>query len=330
MLKRTIAPILVLMLFAALRTANAGVALLLEEPFGTFGHMNPTGHAAVYLSRVCAASPIRLRACRPGEAGVVISRYHHIDGYDWIAIPLIPYLYAVDRLGEVPQYATGETVAALRDSYRRNHLLEIAPDGPDGSLPGGEWTQLIGSAYDRTIYSFEMETTAEQDARLMKKLNSHKNKSHFNLFFHNCADFSRTIVNSYYPHAIHRSFFADLSLTTPKQDAESLVGYSARKSDLLFSSFVIAQVPGTLPRSKPIRGVVESFLKSKKYALPVALLHPFVIGGLEVAYWTTSHCDPHRHFTSNLERESQPAAIVTDLETIHGTDSVLADSGGGQ
>ncbi|HVP47843.1 MAG TPA: hypothetical protein VMT32_14715 [Bryobacteraceae bacterium] len=249
--------LLLLMFFAALRTANAGVALLLEEPFGTFGHMNPTGHAAVYLSRVCATSPVWLRPCGPGETGVVISRYHYIGGYDWIAIPLIPYLFAVDRLEEVPQYATAETVAALRDSYRRSHLLQIAPDGPDGETPEGEWAQLIGAAFDRTIYCFEIETSREQDARLIEKLTSHTNKSHFNLLFHNCADFSRGIINTYYPHAIHRSFFADVSLTTPKQDAESLVTYSARKSDLPFSRVVIAQVPGTLPRSKPARGVAN-------------------------------------------------------------------------
>src|SRR3984957_13558836 len=82
--------------------AHASVTLLLEEPFGTFGGMNPTGHAAVYLSRVCADTPLSLRLCRDGEQGVVISRYHRVSGYDWIAIPLLPYLYAVDRPDQVP------------------------------------------------------------------------------------------------------------------------------------------------------------------------------------------------------------------------------------
>jgi hypothetical protein len=68
------------------------VALLLEEPYGEFGSFNPTGHVAVYLNHICAASPIELRVCEKGEAGVVISRYHRIDRDDWIAIPLIPYL----------------------------------------------------------------------------------------------------------------------------------------------------------------------------------------------------------------------------------------------
>src|SRR6201990_2694347 len=64
--------------------AAASVSLLLEQPYGGLGMFNPTGHSAVYLDHVCAASPLELRACRPGELGVVISRYDGISGYDWI------------------------------------------------------------------------------------------------------------------------------------------------------------------------------------------------------------------------------------------------------
>src|ERR1700689_1811850 len=121
--------------------------------------MNPTGHAAVYLSRVCAATPLSLRRCRDGEQGVVISRYHRISGYDWIAIPLLPYLYAVDRPDEVPSTAAPEDVETLRNAWRRANLTEIAPDAQDGSAPADDWIQLVGAAYDRTIYAFEIETT---------------------------------------------------------------------------------------------------------------------------------------------------------------------------
>jgi hypothetical protein len=321
--------LLLVVLLSATSTARAAAALLLEEPFGMFGNMNPTGHAAVYLSRVCATSPVQLRRCEPGEAGVVISRYHHIAGYDWIAIPVIPYLFAVDRPEDVPESLNAQTEAALRDSYRRTHLLEIAPDGPSGKTPGGEWVELIGAAYDRKIYSFEIETTPEQDGQLIQKLNSRGNKSHFNILFHNCADFSRGIVNFYQPHAIHRSFFTDAGMTTPKHAAESLVSYSRRHPDLLFSSFVMVQMPGTLPRSRPIRGIIESFLKSKKYAVPVAVLHPYIVGSLAVVY-LTSRCDPHRNFTRNLERESQPSAIIADLEANGGGYSSPTGSGSGR
>jgi hypothetical protein len=131
--------------------ARADIALLLEEPYGTFGGMNPTGHAAIYLSGVCAETPLSLRRCAAGEQGAVISRYHRIGGYDWIAIPLMPYLYAVEEARQVPASVSPEEVATLRDNYRRAHLSEIVPDESDGGMPGGDWTQLVGEAYDRTI-----------------------------------------------------------------------------------------------------------------------------------------------------------------------------------
>ena len=89
--------------------------------------MNPTGHAAIYLSRVCAATPTFLRRCEEGELGAVISRYFRIARRDWIAIPLIPYLYAVEQPGDVPIEADSETVALLRDEYRRHHFEDLVP-----------------------------------------------------------------------------------------------------------------------------------------------------------------------------------------------------------
>ncbi len=313
--KWKIAPFFVMLLAVAVPHAHAAAALFMEEPFGTFGHVTPTGHAAVYLSRVCAASPTTLRRCQPGETGGVISRYHRIDGYDWIAVPLIPYLYAVESPEQVPLFANAEMVASLRDSYRRSYLRQVAPDADQGAMPDGDWTQLVGAAYDRKIYSFEIETTQAQDDRLIVKLNSAKNRSRFNLFLNNCADFSRGIMNTYYPHATHRSLFADQGITTPKQIAKSLVSYSKHHPDLQFSCFVISQVPGTLPRSGAVRGVFEAFLKSKKYLLPVAALHPLIASGMAVAYLTMSRCDPRRNFTRKLNCESQPAVIMAELES---------------
>lgn len=77
--------------------AHASVSLLLEMPYGQLGTFNPTGHAALYFDHVCAASPLQLRPCDPGELGVVISRYDGIGDYDWVAVPLVPYLYSTLR-----------------------------------------------------------------------------------------------------------------------------------------------------------------------------------------------------------------------------------------
>jgi hypothetical protein len=250
---------LLALLVASALPLRADVALLLEEPFGRFGYVSPTGHIAAYLPRVCSDSPVQLRRCGPGEAGVVISRYRRVAGYDWLAIPLIPYLYAVDTPGEVPASVTTKSVALLRDTYRHNHFRDLIPDGEGGEMPTGDWTQLVGAAYDRKIYGFEIETSEAQDEQFIQEFNRRPNHAHFNLFIDNCADFSRNLINFYFPKAVHRSVFADGGITTPKQVAKSLVAYSRRHPQLRFSTFAIPQVPGNLHRSHGVHGVLGTF-----------------------------------------------------------------------
>src|SRR5580698_9789675 len=153
-------------------SAHAGeAALLLEEPYGSFGFFNPTGHAAIYLSDVCAETPTHLRRCEPGERGVVLSRYHAVGGYDWLAIPLIPYLYAVNDPSQIPAYSNARMVLRLRDSYRREHLMDIVPDDPRREIPGGDWIQLVGESYDRKMYGYAVATEPAQDDALIAQFN---------------------------------------------------------------------------------------------------------------------------------------------------------------
>lgn len=266
--------------------ARASVALLMEEPYGGFGAFNPTGHAAMYLSHVCAETPTQLRMCHDGEYGVVISRYHKIGGYDWIAVPLIPYLYAVSAADQIPASVDKDQVAQLRDVYRREYLERLAPDTRTGAAPKGDWVQLVGASYDRTIHGFQVETTREEDEHFIAYVNDRKNVSHFNLFVNNCADFSRVALDIYFPNAIRRNFIADAGITTPKQVARSLVKYGRKHPELKMTAFVIPQIPGDMPRSHRVDGVAESLAKSKKYILPLVALNPEVSGAIVIAYLT--------------------------------------------
>ncbi len=270
--------------FACGRSASASVALLMEEPFGDFGAFNPTGHAAVYLNHVCAVSPTQLRPCAPGELGVVLSRYHKIHHEDWIAIPLVPYLYAVNSTHDVPASVTKADVERLRTAYWQANLTALAPPKSDGSPPGGEWIQLVGSSYDRKIHGFQADTTQEEDDHLIAYFNDRGNIGHFNLFFHNCADFSKAVLQIYFPHAIHRNWIADFGLTTPKQVAKSLVRYGRDNPQIHLTAFTILQVPGTLPRSHRVDGVAESLVRSKKYIVPLVVLAPEFAGGVVASY----------------------------------------------
>lgn len=288
---------LVVMLLLCASFAGASATLLLEEPYGTMGFFTATGHVAVYLSGVCADTPLVLRRCAPGETGVVLSRYDGVGTYDWVAIPLIPYLYAVERAEDVPLFADAKMAAFLRDRYRRKYLENIASDVKNGETPGGNWYQLVGSSYDRTIYGFEIQTTPEQDDALIRKYNSSPNRSHFHLVSNNCADFAKAVLNFYYPKSLHRSLIADVGITTPKQISKMLTKFSDHHPELQFSRLIIAQVPGSMPRSSTVHGVVESFFTSKKYIVPSAVVSPIFAGCVAAVYVGTGagHFEPARN-----------------------------------
>lgn len=266
----------------AVQSAHAQATLLLEEPYSYDGTFAGTGHAAVYLSRICAETPTLLRRCGPGESGVVISRYHHLEGRDWVAVPLLPYLYAIDNPGDVPLYADSKLVSFLR----RQYLQRLDISGPDAY-------QVVGSAYDRTTYGFRVETTPAQDDELIRRLNADANRESYQLLKRNCADFAKQIIDFYYPHAVHRSIIADLAVMTPKQAAKSLAHSARRHPQMRLTTFIIPQVPG-LKRSKPVHGVLESLVLAKKYVTPVLLFHPVLVVGVEAAYWAGWRFDPSK------------------------------------
>jgi hypothetical protein len=276
---------LLALLFLGAAGARADVAVLLEEPYSYDGAFAGTGHAAVYLSNICAESPVSLRRCLPGESGVVISRYHRIAGYDWVAVPLYPYLYAVEKPQDIPLFADVKLEAALRDRYRRLNYEQMIPDGPEGETPPGDWYELIGSAYDRTLYAFQLPTSAAQDDAFIAKYNSRTNRASYKFVTNNCADFVKEAVNFYYPKAVRRGLISELDISTPKHAAKTFVQYAKKHPELQMTAFVIPQVPGTIRRSKPVRGVLESVFKAKKYEVTLLALHPVVGGAFAAGYY---------------------------------------------
>jgi hypothetical protein len=271
----TMRRLLLLLLFLPGAPGRADVTLLIEEPINFLGHVSSTGHAALLVDGLCSDDHIHMRFCREGENGAVISRYKGIDGYDWLAMPPGPYLFAVDSADEVPATASIAEVNRLRRNYRANHPRSFAYDPPDDG-----WVQLLGASYRREMICIRVHTAAAQDVRLMKWLNGRIDRTHFNFFFNNCADFTRQMLNVLFPGAIHRNLIFDLGMTTPKQLESSLHHYAMRHPELGFELFELPQVPGNIPRSGRLYGVTESFVKSKPYLLPVAIVNPIGIGSM--------------------------------------------------
>ncbi len=268
---------------AAPPLCRAQAALLMEEPYGFFGQINPTGHTAIYFARICAQTPVSLRRCEPDEMGSVIARYQGINGYDWVAMPLIPYLYSVEDAAQVPDRVDRETVLRLRNRYHEQHLGSLGANVFEGNIVRGGWTQLVGVAYERRIYAFRFNTTEEQDDALIVKLNSGTNHSQFDLLYSNCADYARTVMNFYFPRTFRRTVFPDAGMTTPRQITWKLVRYSKRHPETGLTVYEIPQVPGYRRQSHRNKSISASLITTG-YAVPITLLNPYLAGGILLDY----------------------------------------------
>ena len=245
----------------------------MEEPYGFAGALNPTGHEAIYFSRICAETPVKLRRCGPGEEGAVIARYRDVGGYDWLAVPLLPYLYSVERASDVPIWADRRAVRRMRREYVEAHFYNLPVKPPGSPAPHGNWDELVGSSYDRRIYAFRFHTTAEQDDELISKLSSEPNQTHFSLVRNNCSDFAARIMDFYFPGVFHRRILPDARITTPRQNSWELVRFARKHPEIELSVVEIPRVPGSRRGTRPAMSVAGALLVSGEIA-PLAYLSP--------------------------------------------------------
>jgi len=270
------------LLVGACQLIRAQAAFLMEDADGISRAFDPTGHAAIYFARICAASPTQLRRCGPGEMGVVISRYERVGGYDWLAVPLIPYLYSVEDPSMVPARVDRNTVEELRQSYHEAHLMSLGEDVPEGGRVRRGWNQLVGASYERRIYAFRFETTEAQDDAFIAKMNAAENRSHFNIVFNNCADFADGVLDFYFPHSFHRRLAPDAGIVTPRQVAYELVQYGRKHPEIHLTVMEIPLVRGFRGRGRVGKSAAESLVVTG-YVGPIALLSPYA-GGVVLAH----------------------------------------------
>jgi hypothetical protein len=279
--RRSLAALSVLCLSLAL-PAHASLGVLAGEPYGSFGTMAPVGHTALYFDHLCTDTPSTVRPCSPGEAGVAVGRYHRIGNLDWLAIPIVSFLYGVDDPAKTPTFITPQTESELRENYRKTHLAAIIPDrvdaaGRDRPAHKGEWAETIGSAFDRRIFLYEFDTTPEQDAALLAWLQSRPNRRRYSLRRANCADFTADAINLLYPNSVRRNRFADFDMMTPKQVTRALEAFGEAHPELHPRVYEIPQLPGTLRRSRPLRGAAETFVKTKRYLALFLITQPELV-----------------------------------------------------
>ena len=247
--------------------------------------MMPTGHISLYLDRVCADGPTKIRMCAAGEQpGVVLARLNAIEPLDWIASPVMPFLYGVDSAEQVLPFATTADVEALQQDYRRRNLRNVFPDAVEKTKASDEWWETVGVAYVRRVWGYEIATTREQDERFVAWMNEMADRHDYHLHRNNCADFVADAVNFYYPRTVAENTVPDLHVMSPKQVARSVERYGRRHPEAGLRVFEVPQVPGTLRRSRPVRGGTEMLLKTKRYLFTLLVIQPEAVAAMLAMY----------------------------------------------
>ena len=309
--------------------ADGDVGVVLDESLNSGPEwVMGTGHSAVYFSRICAESPVRLRLCRPGEAGSVMSTYINLGEnrrYEWNIVPLAVYVYGVQDTRNRPLFGSDKVKALLERTYR-DRLLSPYCSGQDCKTSDkAEWREMVGAGMARTIYIFVVRTTLQQDLDLIGEFNALPNDNHFNVVTRNCADFAKHVVDTYFPHAAHRDFINDFGMTSPKAVARSFTQYALSHPKSQFRVLHFSQLPGTFKRSGEVRNGTEQLYHARKLLVPMVIFADHVLPVVVAAHVLTGRFNPEREF------EEHPAVLATPARyQTHAADSGIDDVRGEQ
>jgi len=292
--------------------ASADVGVVLNESLDTsVARITGSGHTAVYFSRICPASPVKLRLCQPGEQGSVISNYISLgedQPFEWNIVPVNVYLYGVENPRYRPIVGSERIKHVLEERYRENYLSEYCASESCKTSHKAEWREMVAATIERSMYMFVVNTTVEQDLVLIEQFNAEDNENHFNGMTRNCADFTRRIINTYFPNATGPDYINDFGMTTPKAIARSFTRYAHRHPDSGFRVLHFAQVPGTIKRSSECRGGTEQLVRSKKLLVPMLIFADHALPFVAASYILTGRFNPQR------ELEEHPTIEATQAE----------------
>lgn len=305
-----------LALLCACSRARGDVGVILNDSLDTsVARITGSGHSAVYLSRICAASPVKLRLCRPDENGSVVSNYTTLgedQPFEWNVVSFNTFVYGVPDPAGRPLFASWKIKHLMEASYRKNILGDYCASRRCETSGSAEWREMVGATSERTFFILTVSTTVQQDLDLIAKFNSMPNVNHFNAMKRNCADFTKDVINNYFPHAAHRNIFSDFGLSSPKGIARSFAHYAEAHPELHYYIMHFGQLPGTIKRSSDPREGMEQLYRSKKLALPLAfgVAYPEVPGGAAGIYLLTGRFNPEHEF----EKHATPQESELDHE----------------
>jgi hypothetical protein len=302
-------------LLCGLASAFADVGVILNETLDeSVARITGSGHTAVYFSNICPESPIKLRLCHTGETGSVISNYITLgedQPFEWNVVPLNVYLYGVEDTRNRPMFGSPELKRLLEERYREKYLNGLCEGEACRTSNKSEWREMVAATLERSLYIFVIKTTVAQDEALIADFNSAPNENHFNGVTRNCADFTRRIINTYFPKAVKGDYINDFGMTSPKAIARSFSKYAHHHPDVQFRVYHFTQAPGSIKRSTPPRTGTEQLYRSKKLLVPMLAFAPHELGLFAASYWLTGRFNPQRELEHHPAMGSNPVEFRT-------------------
>jgi len=224
------------------------------------------------------------------------------QSFEWNIVPLNVYLYGVEDIQNRPIFGSYKIKHVLEERYRMNYLSSLCAGAPCMNSYKSEWREMVAATLIRSLYIFVIDTTEEQDRKLIVEFNDSPNENHFNGVTRNCADFTRRVINNYFPNATRPDYLNDFGMTSPKAVARSFTRYALRHPQSNLRVLHFAQVPGTIKRSREVRAGTEQLYRSKKFLVPMVLFADYALPVTAGSYLLTGRFNPGREF------ERHPAA----------------------
>ncbi|WP_446743819.1 hypothetical protein [Silvibacterium acidisoli] len=263
------------------KSLHADIGIVVADPTGegssAYTH---AGHALLYLSGVCPASPVRARLCTPGEQGSIITifpDFHELQPYEWNIVPVSMYVNGTTDPNDRLLIGTKNVKVAITGRARSGYLAPVC-GGECPMVHRSYWRDTLAATIERDVFIYAVKTTPEQDAAAVAWLNDQPNVNHYKPITDNCAMFVQRIVNSIFPNAMRRDVLNDFGIMTPKAGARSFSRWAHDRPELGFHAMHFEQRPGTLHRSGTASNGTEAAFHIKKYLIPA-----FFIGDHEVA-----------------------------------------------
>ena len=316
--------------------AYGDVGVILNETLNeSVARVTGSGHtAARLLANLPRLPPIKLRLCRPGENGSVMSNYINLgedERYEWNIAPFNLYVYGVDDPVDRPMFGTEKIKAVLEERYLNQALARYCT--VKDCLKGGkaEWREMVSANMIRSMYIFVVKTTLQQDEDLIAKFNALPNENHFNGMTRNCADFTKNVIDTYFPHSAHRDVINDFGMTSPKAVARTFSHYAQNHPASNFRVLHFSQLPGTIKRSTEPRSGTEQLYRSKKLLIPMVVFADHELPVVAAAYLLTGRFNPEREFEQHatvepvqLNSSAPPSPSLTTNSGRIASDGALA------